>query len=390
MTATPRALRIGIDVRYLSHRLVGGVHTYVSRLVPAMLDAAPDDTFFLYADSKAPLELAPTPGAIVRTMPWRHQGSSVWNDRMMARWMARDGVDVAFFPANYGVGPLSAASVVTVHDAINLLPLRHTLFVRGHAATLRTSLMTVYLHRATVRAVRRATRLVTMSGYSRDTIIDASRRGRDDIDVVHHGTPPVVPLTPDDRRRVAHAHGLSGPYVLADGLKNPGVLLRAAARLSPDVRDAHTLVFFARHAQVLPVLAAAVAAGQARLLVNPSRDELAALYAGAAAFVFPSWIEGFGIPLLEAMSYRTPIIASDRGAIPEVAGDAAILVDAEDDAALASALHEVLTRPDTAARLRAAGEARGRQFTWRRSAEQTLAALGRAHADWTTARQGAR
>ncbi len=390
MTSTMRPLRIGIDVRYLSHRLVGGVHTYVSRLVPAMLEAAPDDTFLLYADSKAPLELTATGRAIVRTLPWRHQGSSIWNDRAMARWMAGDAVDVAFFPANYGVGPAGAASVVTVHDAINLLPLRHSLFVRGHRATLRTNLMTVYLHRATVRAVRRATRLVTMSAYSRDTIVDASTRRHDDIDVVHHGTPPVIAVTADALATMRHAHGLPGSYVLADGLKNPGVLLRAAARLPPEIRRAQTLVFFARHAQVLPVLAAAVAAGDARLLVNPSRAELAALYAGASAFVFPSWIEGFGIPLLEAMSYGAPIIASDRGAIPEVAGDAALLVDAEDDAGLAAALHDVLTQPGTAARLRAAGDARGRQFTWQRSAEQTLASLRRAHAERQTATPGGR
>ncbi len=390
MTSPSPALRIGIDVRYLSHGLVGGVHTYVARLLPALLDAAPSHTFVLYADDKAPLELAVPAGALVRTLRWRHQGSSVWNDYTLARAMAADRIDVAFFPANYGFGPRHAAAVVTVHDAINLLPLRHTLVVRGHAATLRTSAMTVYLHVNTVRAVRRATRLITLSSYARDTIVAASRRRHEDIDVVPHGTPPAVPVTPDDLARVRRAHGLTGAYVLADGLKNPGVLLRAAARLAPDVRRAHTVVFFARHAQVLPVLAAAVAAGEARLLVNPSRDDLAALYAGASAFVFPSWIEGFGLPLLEAMSYGTPIIASDRGAIPEVAGEAAILVDAEDDARLATVLHDVLTSPETAAALRAAGAARGRQFTWRRSADETLAALQRAHAAHQRTRQAAR
>ncbi|MBL8136148.1 MAG: glycosyltransferase family 4 protein [Acidobacteria bacterium] len=386
---TPPGLRIGVDVRYLSHRLVGGVHTYVARLLPALLDAASGHTFVLYADDKAPLELTDTAGALVRTLRWRHQGSSVWNDHMLARSMAADGIDVAFFPANYGFGPRRAATVVTVHDAINLLPLRHTLVVRGHAATLRTSAMTVYLHVTTRQAVRRATRLIALSSYARDTIVAASTRRSDDIDVVPHGTPPAAAVTPADIERVRRAHGLTGAYVLADGLKNPGVLLRAAARLSPDVRRAHTFVFFARHAQVLPVLASAAAAGEARLLVNPSRSDLAALYAGASAFVFPSWIEGFGLPLLEAMSYGTPIIASDRGAIPEVAGDAAILVDAEDDPRLAQALHDVLMRPETAAALRAAGAARGRQFTWRRSAEQTLEALQRAHAMHTGAGRAA-
>ena len=109
--------------------------------------------------------------------------------------------------------------------------------------------------------------------------------------------------------------------------------------------------------------------------MRPSTETLAALYAGAAVFAFPSWVEGFGIPLLEAMTYGAPIVASDRGAIPEVAGDAARLVDAEDDASLAEALQCLTSRPAEADRLRRAGAARVAEFTWRRSAEQTLASL---------------
>lgn len=388
MSGPARPLRIGIDVRYLSHALVGGVHTYVTRLVPEMFRAGGDARFFVYADAKAPLELTAPPEVQVRTLPWRHAVSSVWNDHALARHMAADGVDVAFFPTNYGFGPRAAASVVTVHDAINLLPLRHTLFVVGHKTTLRSQAMTVYLHQATVRAVRRATRLVTMSDFSRGTIVAASTRRAEDIDVVYHGAPPRVAVTAADTRAAAAAHGLTTPYVLADGLKNPGVILRAAARLPADLRRALTLVFFARHADVLPVLQAAVAAGEARLLVRPSTETLAALYTGAAVFAFPSWVEGFGIPLLEAMSYGAPIVASDRGAIPEVAGDAAHFVDAEDDRALADRLQQVLGDHTEAERLRRAGAARVAEFTWRRSAEQTLASLCRAHVQRTAHEAG--
>jgi glycosyltransferase involved in cell wall biosynthesis len=94
----------------------------------------------------------------------------------------------------------------------------------------------------------------------------------------------------------------------------------------------------------------------------------------AAAFVFPSWIEGFGLPVLEAMAADTPVIASDRHAIPEVAGGAALLMDAEDDATLAAHLECVLTSTDEANRLRALGRARVAAFSWSRSAGMAIAA----------------
>jgi glycosyltransferase involved in cell wall biosynthesis len=155
-------------------------------------------------------------------------------------------------------------------------------------------------------------------------------------------------------------------------LKNPAVLVRAWHRLPPALREARQLVFFARRPDVLPIIHEAVRAGDAQLLIRPSRKDLIALFSMADAFVFPSWIEGFGIPLLEAMACGAPIVASDRGAIPEVVGDAGLLADAEDDALLARHLAAVLGSPEVAERLRERGYARVREFSWRNTARQIL------------------
>jgi glycosyltransferase involved in cell wall biosynthesis len=109
------------------------------------------------------------------------------------------------------------------------------------------------------------------------------------------------------------------------------------------------------------------------MLHRTYRRTMIALYSQATAFVFPSRTEGFGIPILEAMVCGTPVIASDRGAIPEVVGDAALLADAEDAAALARHLETVLTLPAEADRLRQRGLARARHFSWRDNARRTLA-----------------
>jgi alpha-1,3-rhamnosyl/mannosyltransferase len=104
-----------------------------------------------------------------------------------------------------------------------------------------------------------------------------------------------------------------------------------------------------------------------------SDAELPALYAGAAAFAFPSVAEGFGMPVLEALASGVPVVASDRTAIPEVAGDAALLVDPLDVDALTRALHRVLHDAALRARLAAAGPERAAAFSWAREAEKLRA-----------------
>ena len=366
-------MRIGIDVRYLSHGLVGGVHTYVAHFVPELIALASEHRVFLYADTKRPFELGSLPAHVtVRYLPWQHPASSIWHDLTMSRLMARDRLDVVHFPANYGFGPAGARTVLTVHDAINVLPLRE--IVRGHPKTVRTIGMMTYLHYLTVLSVRRAHLLLTVSEHARKEIAQRSGFPIGRIRAIHHAPTP-------DLRRIEEPEVLVGvrrrldvqrPFLLADALKNPAVLVNAWCLLPAELRQGRQLVFFSRRPDPPPIVGEAVAAGEARLLVRPSREDLIALYSMAEAFVFPSWLEGFGIPVLEAMTCGAPVIASDRGAIPEVAGGAALLVDAEDAPGLARQLAAVLGNAGTAAHLRELGFARAAQFSWAKTAASIM------------------
>ncbi len=130
-------MRIGIDVRYLSHGLVGGVHNYVTHFVPALVSQARDHQIFLYADTKKPFELSDLPQNVtVRYLPWRGGLSSIRHDWSMREIMAQDHLDIAHFPANYGFGPKDARTVITLHDEINLMPWLE--IVRGHPKNPRT------------------------------------------------------------------------------------------------------------------------------------------------------------------------------------------------------------------------------------------------------------
>ena len=101
-------------------------------------------------------------------------------------------------------------------------------------------------------------------------------------------------------------------------------------------------------------------------------EALASLYAGAAAFVYPSRYEGFGLPLLEAMACGAPVVGARAGAIPEVVGDAGILVDPDDEVEMAAWISRLMTDANLAARLRRAGRMRAMDYTWERTARQTI------------------
>ncbi len=364
---------------------MGGIHTYLTHLLPALIAQAPEHEFVLYADTKRSFELRDLPANVcVRRLPWRNGLSSIRHDLLLRRYMQQDRIDVAHFPANYGFAPRGTRTVITLHDAINLLPLRE--IIRGHPKQPRTIAMMTYLHLCTSLAVRNADLLLTDSRWAAQQIADHSDFDRHRTVVIPLApTPDLQPITDAALLDAVRArYDLPPRFVLADALKNPAVLVRAWRALPVELRLSHRIVFFARRPDPLPIVGEAVAGGDARLIVRPSRADLIALYNLADLFVFPSWIEGFGIPVLEAMTCGAPLIASNRGAIPEVAGDAAILIDAEDDAALAHELTRLLRSADARQNLRERGFQRAAQFSWRTSAQQTLdayeRALGMSHA----------
>jgi len=112
-----------------------------------------------------------------------------------------------------------------------------------------------------------------------------------------------------------------------------------------------------------------------------AEEDLPALYNGADLFVFPSLYEGFGLPVLEAMACGTPVVTSNTSSLPEVAGEAALLVAPTDVKAIAAAMQRVLSEPDLAAELRRRGLERASQFSWERTARETLAVYERVLVD---------
>jgi glycosyltransferase involved in cell wall biosynthesis len=364
-------LRIAIDARYLSHGLVGGVHTYLRNLASALIELDSSHEYTFWVDDKAPFELADDhPDARTRVLPWRAPLSSLRNDLRLGMLMRRDGADVVHFPANYGYAPPGVPTVVTLHDAINILPLSE--IVGGHPKQARTIATMTYLHLATRRAIARRPFVITVSQQARREILRHADLDPDQVRVIYHAPEPVFqPLAEHEIASERARLGLHDLVLVADAIKNPKVTLNAYRGLPRELREHTSLVFFARREPEQSVIRAHLA-GECLLVRSPAKNELARLYGIADGFVFPSWYEGFGLPVLEAMACGTPVAASCVGAVPELVEDAGLVIgNANDDRAFSRALAQLLSGSEYRRELRAQALRRAQMFTWRRAALET-------------------
>jgi alpha-1,3-rhamnosyl/mannosyltransferase len=197
--------------------------------------------------------------------------------------------------------------------------------------------------------------------------------------VVPHGhrLPPTA--TPEVGQRVRAVRADRGRFVLYPAIAYPHKrhldLVRVLARLDPDLDDL-SVVFTGRPGPETPALVEEAerlgVAKRVKILGRVPRHELNLLYRAAQALVFPSSYEGFGNPVLEAMGLSCPVVAADAGALPEVVGDAGVIYPVADLDALANAITEVVSEPEVAEALRAAGRLRAAGF----DADIAAAALG--------------
>ncbi len=236
-------------------------------------------------------------------------------------------------------------------------------YSRGYAAWQRTMLPAL---------ARAAVRVITVSSFSRDEIVELMGVSRERVTVVHGGVDERFAPTAD-AAGAARALGLERPYVLTVGSL---VARKNLAALEPAGRE-----LAARGVELVaagggrPQLRAEQGPGAVRALGHVDDDLLPGLYAGARAFVLASRHEGFGLTCLEAMASGVPVVAADRAALPETTGGAALLVDPEDSGQIASALGRALEDEPLRQRLSAAGLARAATLSWDRAAREVDALL---------------
>jgi glycosyltransferase involved in cell wall biosynthesis len=376
-TPSEPELVVGVNLLWCLPGEVGGSEEYLVRQLAGLHDAAPElvtRLFVLPGFAAAHRDVAARHELVVASLDARRRS---WRVMVEATWLARrlSGSDVVHHGG--GTVPLRSPDpiVLTVHD----------LQYRAYPAYF-TAVRRRYLHLTMPRSVRRATVVAVPSEFVRSSVIEAFGTDPGVVAVVPHGFDPPPPDQITDDAVVRQRYGIGERrFVIYPAIthphKNHRFLLDLLASEWKDP-DLVLVLLGGRGLADDDVSTAVVGHGVEDRVIRPGRVPDAdrdGLVVAAEALVYPSEFEGFGAPLLEAMALGTPIVCSDRGALPEVAGDAALVLPLDRDA-WAGSLDAVASRHEF---MVAAGHRRAAQFTTRAAGERLAAAyrLAAARAD---------
>lgn len=361
---------VGIDASRAVAAERTGTENYSLFLIRALLQLDRQNHYCLYFNQPpAPELLATLENIEQRVMPFPR----LWTHARLSWEMATRPPDVLFVPAH--VLPLvhPPRSVVTVHD------LGYLYYPQAHTAWARW-----YLRWSTAYNARSAAQVIADSQATKRDLVQHCGTAPDRITVIYPGWDATFAPVHDPARvaAVRQRYGIAAPYVIYVGTlqprKNLTGLLDAFASLVGEGRDLHLAIVGKKGWLYEPLFARVRELGLEQRVHFPGyvpQSDLPALLSGARLFVLPSLYEGFGLPILEAMACGTPVVCSAVASLPEVAGDAAILVDPLDTAQLEQGLTRVLDDDMLRQQLVHRGLDRVAHFSWETSARETLEVL---------------
>ncbi len=367
-------MHIGVDLRLAYHQMAG-ISLYAIRLLTALSKIDTENQYTLIQDRrhKKPLVQAPHFRVSRCWFPAHHRFEQ-WPLSLHTRLLGLDLIHSPdFIPPLHNRVP----AVITVHDLAFLL---YPNFVTEESARY-------YGH--VEEAVKRASRIIAVSQSTKRDLMALLGAPEGKIHVVYEAADPLFrPLPREEAQKRLRNTGLKVPerFILFVGTIEPRKNLETLLQAYRLLRDQYGVTLPLVFSGAMGWLSDEVTALMKRLhltecvhfLGRTGVEQLLALYNLAAVLAHPAHYEGFGLPPLEAMACGTPVVCSNAGSLPEVTGDAALLVPPDDVDAWAAALYRVLTDASLAQEMRAKGLTQARRFSWEKAARETLAVYQKA------------
>lgn len=364
-------MHIGIDCRLPTYQM-GGISQYTIHLVRALGEIAGTNRYTVFHKRGEPRTFLPSePARFSRSdlfTPCHHPQEKY----TLSVELALHRLDVFHSPDF--IPPLFGASrkIITVHD---LTFLYYPQFLTEESRR--------YYADQIGWAVGKADHIIVDSEATRIDLIKLLGVAESRVTTIHLAANPVYEKfhSSDEVARTLEGFGLTPGYILSVGTleprKNLVTLLQVYDRYRRETGQAVPLVLVGGkgwiYEQIFRTIEKLDLKGRVIHLSGVPDDKLAHLYRSAGVLAFPSYYEGFGLPALEAMQSGCPVIASNRGSIPEVVGEAAISLDPDDVSAWVDALHRILGESDVANSLREKGFRQARLFSWHKTAAATMA-----------------
>jgi len=376
-------MHVGVNILFLIPGEVGGSETYLVQTLLAMAKGHADTrlTLFTNLENDAFLReiFGASPQIAFRLLPFqaRNRPHRILREQLHLPWAVRQsGVDVLWSPGYTAPICCHIPQVVTIHD----------MQYKSHPEdmTLSTRLATDILVQA---AARRCRFIIAISEFSKQEITFHTKVNPNKIIAIYEAADPVfIPTLPVQVIRESLSHVLPSdiPYLLCVANtyphKNVAALVQTFGRIQD--RIPHHLVLVGKPRRGEPEVQKAMLHGAApdrvHRLQGIDRKTLISLYQGADLFVFPSLYEGFGLPVLEAMTAGTPVLTTRLGAMPEIGGDCVWYFDPSPATALDAAIQKLLDLPPDQRQARVdAAQKRARAFTWGDTATATVQCLRR-------------
>jgi glycosyltransferase involved in cell wall biosynthesis len=371
---TGMPLRIVMDVRHVRDF---GIGTYIHGLLHALAGIDQSNEYRLVSLPQDERVFSELP-ANFKVIPYRRTDSYLVDHLTFPLFLRAMAPDVVHIPLNQVPLFMMEPYVVTIHDMASLLfETRSGMRMAARRFVLRRGLM-------------RARRIMAVSEATRRDVRDALGIPEDRIRLVYNAPNPAFFLPAQaDRASILERYQIDYPFLLYAGnirpQKNIPRLVEAFAvareRLSrhPVYRDLHLIIIgdeISRYPSVRRAVIQTRVEKAVRFLGFVPFDALRIFFESAALFVFPSLYEGFGLPPLEAMATGTPVVASNVSSLPEVIGDAALLVNPENVFDIARAIQEALLDQDLRADLIDKGKKQAARYSWERTARDVLEVYG--------------